>query len=151
MSVCLFVSYTGSRWVFRAGKDIPARLLQQDKRFHRQSRENDTITQKYWRVWHYHIVECTKLISVWKLLFFMQISVIPDIADDYIHVSATLSSLSAEDSTANKKWVLKLFLYQDIFSVEGCKRRSSFGHILWTAINQCLGKSWLVMISYLYH
>lgn len=33
------------------------------------------------------------------------ISVISDIADDYIHISATMNSLSADDSTGSKKWV----------------------------------------------
>lgn len=29
---------------------------------------------------------------------------IADIADDYIHISATLNSICAEDTTPNKKW-----------------------------------------------
>lgn len=41
----------------------------------------------------------------WNKLIYMNYYVITDIADDYIHVSATLNSLSADDSTANKKWV----------------------------------------------
>lgn len=39
-----------------------------------------------------------------------------DIADDYIHVSATLSSLSADDSTANKKWVYYTVLFHDFYA-----------------------------------
>lgn len=37
--------------------------------------------------------------------FWLQMSAVADIADDYIHISATLNSICAEDSTANKKWV----------------------------------------------
>lgn len=41
-------------------------------------------------------------------LFFRMLLIlvfIADIADDYIHISATLNSICAEDSTPNKKWV----------------------------------------------
>lgn len=43
-----------------------------------------------------------------------------NIADDYIHVSATLNSISADDSTANKKHLEKLSdLFEKLRKVEG--------------------------------
>lgn len=39
------------------------------------------------------------------ILYQLIISLITDIADDYIHISATLNSISADDTTASKKWV----------------------------------------------
>ncbi|XP_034753417.1 sorting nexin-5 [Etheostoma cragini] len=43
-----------------------------------------------------------------------------NIADDYIHISATLNSLSADDSTANKKHLEKLSdLFEKLRKVEG--------------------------------
>lgn len=43
----LHIFDTGSGWVFWAGEDFPARLLQQDKRFYGESGENDPRSQKY--------------------------------------------------------------------------------------------------------
>lgn len=52
----------------------------------------------------FYITILNRIVSgINRFEFSLLISVIADIADDYIHVSATLSSISADDSTANKK------------------------------------------------
>lgn len=51
-----------------------------------------------------HLLGLDDLIYVCNFLHF-DISLVTDIADDYIHISATLNSLAADDMTANKKWV----------------------------------------------
>ena len=40
-----------------------------------------------------------------KNLDFNMLYFVSDVADDYIHISATLNSLSVDDNTALKKWV----------------------------------------------
>lgn len=39
-----------------------------------------------------------------------------DIADDYILISATLNCLSADDSTANKKWAQLISIFFSLLS-----------------------------------